>query len=109
MKNTITGIIFTTMFIITAVANARSCPVSAHTEILMGLENLSTDPVQTEQKQQRAVFVASLIKNSSSVACDFNSGVVGSVFDLETDTHRIRISFAGKTITNLRTERISFN
>ncbi len=108
MKNTVTGIILA-MFVAKGATHARSCPASANTEILKGLQNLSTDPMQTGEMQQRAAFVASLIHNSSTIACDFNSGIIGSIYNLETATHLIHIGFAGSTITNLRTERISFN
>lgn len=109
MKNTTVGFIFAIVFVVSGTAQARSCPANARHEILNGLQSLSSDASQSEEKQQQAVFAASLIVHSSALRCDFNSGIVGSVYDLETETHRIRISFAGKTITNLRIERISFN
>jgi hypothetical protein len=109
MKNTLVSFIIALGFVATNAAQARSCPANFRHEILSGLQSLSRDAFQSEEKQQQAVFAASLIIHGSILSCDFNSGFVGSVYDLETATHRIHVSFAGKAITNLEIERISFN
>lgn len=109
MKTRFAVITLAMLFVFAGAAQARSCGPNSRNEILNGLKKLSTDANQSEEKQEAALFAASLIANEQNLKCDFNSGFVGSVYDLTTATHQIHISFAARNITNLQIERIRFN
>lgn len=90
--------------------HAKECTKDQVQETLTGLKTLSLDITQSEEIQEEANFAYSLINaDKENMVCDFKSGFLGSVYDIETSTHKIHISFATKTITNLILERLSFN
>ncbi len=90
-------------------AQARPCGPESKTQILNGLNKMAQNSSLTEEIREEALFALTLIKNEQKIQCSYQSGFAGSIYQLQTSTHRIFMNFVGDDITTLNMERVRFN
>lgn len=104
----ITILVLSLLTLSSAAFAGRPCPEGARERILKGLERMSTDRHQTEEKQEEALYAISVIDHARDVMCTYISGVAGNNYELLMPTHQIQVDFLGGKVSKLMIKRVRF-